>query len=71
MRFKQPIALLRGAGLRRAELMKLALTNFHHGQINIPSQEARVDRTVYLSESAIAIINDWIEIRTPRDGPLL
>lgn len=65
------IALLRGAGLRRAEVVGLDLTDFHHGEINIPSQEAKIDRTIYLSESAIAIVSDWIEIRTRRDGPLL
>jgi len=66
------IALLRGAGLRRSEVVGLELKDFHHhGEINIPSAQGRLDRTVYLSPSAIAIVNDWIEIRTPTPGPLL
>ncbi|MBD2472816.1 tyrosine-type recombinase/integrase [Nostoc sp. FACHB-145] len=66
------IALLRGAGLRRAEVVGLELKDFyHHGEIKIHSSHRRVERTVYLSKSAHAIVNDWIEIRTPRDGPLL
>ncbi|MBW4566050.1 MAG: site-specific integrase [Mojavia pulchra JT2-VF2] len=66
------IALLRGAGLRRAEVVGLDKKDFHpDGEIKIRSAHPRVDRTVYLSKSAIAIVNDWIDIRTARDGPLL
>ncbi|MBE9209905.1 tyrosine-type recombinase/integrase [Nostoc sp. LEGE 06077] len=66
------IALIRAAGLRRAEVVKLDLKDFYeHGEIKIHSAHPRVDRSVYLSKSAIAIVNDWIEIRTQIDGPLL
>ncbi|MBD2451170.1 phage integrase family protein [Nostoc sp. FACHB-152] len=66
------IALLRGAGLRRAEVVGLDKKDFHHhGEIKICSAHPRVERTVYLSKSALAIVNDWIEIRTLTDGPLL
>lgn len=66
------IAILRGAGLRRAEVVKLDLKDFNNdGEIKIRSGKGRVDRTVYLSLSAIAVVNDWIEIRTNAAGPLL
>ncbi|MEH2391963.1 MAG: tyrosine-type recombinase/integrase [Nostoc sp.] len=65
------IAILRGAGLRRAEVVKLDLKDFNDGEIKIRSGKGRIDRTVYLSPGAIAVVNDWIEIRTNAAGPLL
>lgn len=66
------IAFLRGAGLRRAEVVNLDLKDFNNdGSIKIRSAKGTVDRTVYLSPSAVAIVNDWIEIRTRSPGPLL
>ncbi|BBD62915.1 phage integrase (plasmid) [Nostoc sp. HK-01] len=66
------IAFLRGAGLRRSEVVCLELKDLAHpGEIKIHSSHTRVDRIVYLSKSAIAIVNDWIEIRTRTPGPLL
>jgi site-specific recombinase XerD len=66
------IAILRGAGLRRAEVVKLDLKDFKDdGEIKVRSGKGRVDRTVYLSPGAIALVNDWIEIRTKTAGPLL
>lgn len=66
------IAILRGAGLRRAEVVKLDLKDFKNdGEIKIRSGKGRVDRTVYLSTGAITIINDWIDIRTRSPGALL
>ena len=66
------IAILRGAGLRRAEVVKLDLKDFNDdGEIKIRCGKGRVDRTVYLSPSACIIVNDWIEIRTKTPGPLL
>ncbi|WP_373527408.1 tyrosine-type recombinase/integrase [Nostoc sp.] len=66
------IAILRGAGLRRAEVVKLDLKDFKSdGEIKIRSGKGRVDRTVYLSPGAIALVNDWIEIRTLAPGALL
>ncbi|MBD2498196.1 tyrosine-type recombinase/integrase [Nostoc sp. FACHB-280] len=66
------IAFLRGAGLRRSEVVGLELKDFYHsGDIKLHSSHPRVDRIVYLSPSAIAIVNDWIEIRTRTPGPLL
>ncbi|WP_306557905.1 tyrosine-type recombinase/integrase, partial [Nostoc sp. 'Peltigera malacea cyanobiont' DB3992] len=66
------IAILRGAGLRRAEVVKLDLKDFKSdGEIKIRSGKGRVDRTVYLSPGAIALVNDWLEIRTKTSGALL
>lgn len=66
------IAFLRGAGLRRSEVVGLELKDLaHDGEIKIHSSHPRVDRIVYLSKSARAIVNDWIEIRTRTPGPLL
>jgi site-specific recombinase XerD len=67
------IAILRGAGLRRAEVVKLDLKDFKSddGEIKIRSGKGRVDRTVYLSPGAIAIVDDWLEIRTQKPGALL
>ncbi|MBD0264792.1 MAG: phage integrase family protein [Tolypothrix sp. T3-bin4] len=69
------IAILRGAGLRRAEVVKLDLKDFNNdnsgGEIKIRSGKGRVDRTVYLSPGATKIVNDWLEIRTLEAGALL
>jgi site-specific recombinase XerD len=66
------IAILRGAGLRRAEVVKLDLKDFKDdGEIKVRSGKGRVDRTVYLSPGAIALVNDWLEIRTKTPGALL
>ena len=66
------IAILRGAGLRRAEVVKLDLKDFKDdGEIKVRSGKGRVDRTVYLSPGAIALVNDWLEIRTLTPGALL
>jgi site-specific recombinase XerD len=66
------IAILRGAGLRRAEVVKLDLKDFNNdGSIKIRSGKGRVDRTVYLSPGATKIIDDWLEIRTIEAGALL
>lgn len=67
------VAILRGAGLRRAEVVKLDLKDFNNddGEIKVRSGKGRVDRTLYLSSSAAASVNEWIEIRNRAAGPLL
>lgn len=67
------IAILRGAGLRRAEVVNLNDSDFDStsGAIKILCSKGRVDRTVYLPSSAISIIQDWIEIRSHAPGSLL
>ncbi|MBD2778636.1 tyrosine-type recombinase/integrase [Iningainema tapete] len=67
------IGILRGTGLRRSEVANLYLKNFNAqtGEIKIVAGKGRVDRTVYLPETAVKIVNDWVEIRTTAPGPLL
>uniref|UniRef100_UPI001ABB9E15 tyrosine-type recombinase/integrase n=1 Tax=Aetokthonos hydrillicola TaxID=1550245 RepID=UPI001ABB9E15 len=68
------IAILRCAGLRRAEVVNLNLVDFHplaDGELKIIAAKGRVDRTVYIPPSAISIVNNWIEARTNVPGPLL
>jgi len=53
-------------------VVKLDLKDFKSdGEIKIRSGKGRVDRTVYLSPGAIALVSDWIEIRTKTPGALL
>ncbi len=67
------IAVLRGAGLRRAEVVKLELKDFNPdtGAMDVHRGKGGKDRTVYLPESAIPMVSDWIEIRGREPGPLL
>jgi len=67
------IAILRGAGLRRAEVVKLELKDFdpETGSLEIRNGKGGKDRTVYLPEEAIAMVNAWLEVRGPQPGPLL
>ncbi|NJO62390.1 MAG: tyrosine-type recombinase/integrase [Richelia sp. RM2_1_2] len=67
------IAILRGAGLRRAEVVKLKLKDFNPetGALEVLQGKGGKDRLVYLPESAIAFINNWLSIRGEEPGPLL
>ncbi|MEA5511942.1 tyrosine-type recombinase/integrase [Crocosphaera sp. UHCC 0190] len=67
------IAILRGAGLRRAEAVKLQLKDFNQeaGSLQIIGGKGDKDRLVYLPESAIAIVNRWLEVRGFTPGALL
>ncbi|MBC1237597.1 tyrosine-type recombinase/integrase [Nostoc sp. 2RC] len=67
------IAILRGAGLRRAEVVKLDFKDFDisDGAIKVRASKGKVDRTLYLSENGISIVNAWIEIKNSATGSLL
>ncbi len=66
------IAILRGAGLRRAEVVNLNLADFKpDGELKIIAAKGRIDRTVYLPSAAIPIVQNWIELRTHAPGSLL
>ena len=67
------IAILRGAGLRRAEVVKLNLKDIdtETGALEIHRGKGGKDRLVYLPQSAIAYIKNWIEVRGDKPGPLL
>lgn len=67
------IAILRGSGLRRKEVVNLNLGDFEpaSGALKIRAGKGRVDRTVYLPESAMTVVEDWFNIRGSAAGPLL
>lgn len=67
------IAILRGAGLRRAEVVKLELKDL---TISTESLEVRggkggKDRTVYLPSVAVSVVSDWLTVRGKSPGALL
>lgn len=66
-------AILRGAGLRRAEVVKLAVRdlNLETGALEVRQGKGGKDRTVYLPEGAISYVEDWLEIRGRQQGALL
>ena len=67
------IAILRGAGLRRAEVAKLELRDFNleTGALDVRGGKGGKDRTVYLPEMAIAYLENWLAIRGKKPGALL
>ncbi|AFZ61265.1 tyrosine-type recombinase/integrase [Anabaena cylindrica FACHB-243] len=65
------IAILRGAGLRRGEAVNLNLSDLHSGSIKIRNGKGGKDRTVYLPNGALSIVEDWLEIRGPEAGALI
>jgi integrase/recombinase XerD len=67
------IALLRGAGLRRAELVALKLRDFQAkgGSLEIRGGKGDRDRTVYLPVDAVSVLLDWLKIRGNEPGALL
>lgn len=65
------IAILRGAGLRRGELVKLTLSDFHAGNIQVRGGKGGKDRTVYLPDAAVTVVQDWLEIREREAGALI
>jgi len=67
------IAILRGSGLRRAEVVKLRVKDFNPatGALEILQSKGRKDRTVYLPENAIAWVENWLDVRGRSPGALL
>ncbi len=67
------LAILRGGGLRRAEVVKLELSDLKPGTgaLEIRKGKGGKDRTVYLPEAAISLVQDWLSIRGRAPGPLL
>jgi integrase/recombinase XerD len=67
------IAILRGGGLRRAEAVSLELKDFNpsSGALEVRQGKGGKSRTVYLPEDAIALVEDWLDIRGFEPGPLL
>ncbi len=67
------IAILRGAGLRRAEVTQLEYRDFNGstGALDIRDGKGGKDRTVYLNETALSVVESWIAIRGRKPGALL
>lgn len=67
------IAILRGTGLRRAEVAALELgdLNLETGALSVRRGKGDKDRTVYLPQSAIAFVRGWLSVRGREPGPLL
>ncbi|TBR56676.1 integrase [Westiellopsis prolifica IICB1] len=67
------IAILRGAGLRRSEVVNLNLSDFNstNSTLKVWGAKGGKDRTVYLPDAAIGVVSDWIDVRGGGAGPLL
>lgn len=67
------IAILRGSGLRRAEVTKLELQDFNPstGALEIRSSKGGKHRTVYLPQGAVDLVMDWLKLRGNQPGALL
>jgi len=67
------IAILRGAGLRRAEVVKLELRDFNvsTGALEVRGGKGGKNRTVYLPEDAIELVQEWLVFRGDSPGALL
>jgi site-specific recombinase XerD len=67
------IAILRGSGLRRAEVVSLNLSDFNpkSGALKVWGAKGGKDRTVYLPDGAIPVVEDWLDVRGGAAGSLL
>jgi integrase len=67
------IAILRGAGLRRAEVAALEVRDFDAktGALAVRRGKGDKDRTVYLPEGAISFVVAWLAVRGRQPGALL
>ncbi|MGB7518205.1 MAG: site-specific integrase, partial [Spirulinaceae cyanobacterium] len=67
------IAILRGGGLRRNEVVKLELKDFNHrtGAVEVLQGKGGKSRIVYLPEVAVELVIQWLGIRGRKSGALL
>lgn len=67
------IAVLRGAGLRRAEVASLELRDFNArtGAIEVRGGKGNKDRLVYLPDTAVHLVEKWLKVRGKSAGALL
>ncbi len=67
------IGILRGAGLRRAEAVKLELKDFtaSTGALEVRGGKGGKDRMVYLPPAASAYLENWLTVRGREPGALL
>jgi site-specific recombinase XerD len=64
------IAILRGGGLRRGEVVNLMLSDFKAGSVKVRGGKGDKDRTVYLPSSAVTLVKDWLRVRGRETGAL-
>lgn len=67
------IAILRGSGPRRREVVNLDLNDFHPltGAMQVRGGKGGLDRTLYLPDGALPFVLDWLDVRGHAPGPLL
>lgn len=67
------IAILRGSGLRRSEVVNLDLSDLDPstGAMLVRGGKGGKDRTVYLPKGALPLVEDWVNVRGREPGPLL
>ena len=67
------IAILRGSGIRRAELVDITLDDFNvtKGEIIILKGKRGKTRKVFLPVDAICFVEKWLSVRGDAPGPLL
>lgn len=67
------LVILRGSGLRRREVVSLDLRDFDSstGAIKVRSGKGGKDRTAYLPDGAVPVVEDWLSVRGTFVGPLL
>jgi len=65
------ISLMVVGGLRRAEVVKLDLTDFdpETGKLKVLGKRSK-ERTTYLTNGALDAMNDWLHFRGDEPGPL-
>ena len=66
------IAVLRGSGVRRTELVNLDLfdVDLQSGKLLIRSGKGGKPRTCYIPESTISFVQKWLTVRGMEPGPL-
>lgn len=67
------VAILKGGGMRREEVVNLELLDYNRakGALHIRKSKRGKDRTVYLPKGAIWLLEQWLEIRGKEPGALL
>lgn len=66
------IALLYGCGLRREEVTRLDLTDYHReeGTMLVHGKRGK-ERIAYITNGTKEAIEDWLALRGPEEGPLI